>query len=60
MTYHQVVCVCVCVLMLQLQRQDPEFSGQPGVTNIIVDLYLNDGTSSMVCMLLIMNSLHIF
>ena len=42
--------------MLQLQRQDPEFSGQPGVTNIIVDLYLSDNTISKVFYLQLTNS----
>ena len=35
-------------IMMQLQQQDPQLSGEPGITNIIVDLYYTDAVRSEV------------
>ena len=33
---------------MQIQRQNPQNTGHPGMTNIIVDLYYNNPTMSEV------------
>ena len=33
---------------MQIQRQNPQGSGHPGMTNIIVDLYYNNPTMAEV------------